>query len=76
LDIAGVQPGVGKAPLFHRLADAALGLFGVVHGEEAEAAGGALLDGMDRDVSRDAAVVGDVQDQSFFPVEQAHGPSW
>ncbi len=75
-DVAGVKPGVGEAVLLHRLADAALGFLGIVHRQEAEAAVRALLDGVARDVRRDAAVVGDVEDQSFFPVEQAHEFSW
>jgi hypothetical protein len=68
--VAGLQPFVGEAAFFHRLADAPLHFF---DGEEAESAARPLLDAVGGDVPGDAAVVGDIEDQSRFSVENTHG---
>src|SRR6202012_2068636 len=72
-DIAWLQPRVRpKAVLFHRLADAPHAFFGVVHRKKYVAAGRPLLRSRAGDVRRDRPVIGDVEYQSFFSVEQSH----
>src|SRR4051794_41046268 len=74
-DIAGMKPRASEAVFLHRFLHTPLRLFGVVHRQKAEAAGCALLDGVVGDVSRDRAIVRDVEDESLLTFEQAHAIS-
>src|SRR5207249_1598619 len=64
------QPLVGESPFLHRLADAPFHFF---DWQISKPAARPLLDRVDSDVPGDAAVVGDVQDQTGFSIENSHG---
>src|SRR6266576_3435227 len=70
-----MKPGVGEAVLLHGALHAALGLFDVLHRQEAKTAGGPLLDHVVGDVRGNAAIVGDVEDQTLPAVHQSHAVS-
>src|SRR5205814_7105128 len=70
--IAGVEPGVAEAALAQRALHPPLHL---PDRQIPEAAGGALLHRIVCDVPGDAAVVGDVENQALFAVQQTHASS-